>query len=321
MDRRFLRIWLTTILLLAVCSVFLPCTASADVIHDQTLSAFPLQQKDGSWAEHAPRPFIDGEMGDGLLEIWFGRISTHDCIIVRCNGEVMLIDGGTKGHSNHTLAFLDQLGVKRIDHMFNTHYHDDHLEAQVILARIGFPIGRFLTPYDRGEREEAQVIAERTMDQAGIPYCTVRNGDTMMLGGENGAQITFYRWMGNKDPNMTSMMCKIVYRQRSFFSLADVTNPAQNDLAKNYLDVIPWDSDIFKVGHHGYLHQNDQLLSAISPELCIIPNGWSASEPCRTQLDRLNLDWYVTSTGTVYLRTDGGESWQCVQDKTYLQQP
>lgn len=296
----------------------LTASASAEIVHEENLSAFPYQLEDGAWSENAPRPFIDGEMGEGLLEIWFGRVNVYDCMIVRCNGEVMMIDGGTAGNFALTRNFLAQLGVERVDYMFNTHHHDDHLDAQIRLMRSGFPVGRFLTPYERNYPVEAQQIAEQTVDKAGIPYCTIRHGETMMLGGENGAQITFYRWLENTNANFSSTMCRIVYGGRSAYFMADVCGDAQQSLGQNYLDVIPWDSDIYKVGHHGYKKQDENILRAVSPELCIITNSVVAAEECIRQFDRLDLDWRITNKGTVYLRTDGGDSWHCVQDKTYL---
>lgn len=302
-----------------LCAVLiLTGAAGAEILYDEGWSTFPVQKKDGAWLDSAPRPFIKGEMGEGLLEIWHGRVNVYDCMIVRCNGEVMMIDGGTSGNFALTREFLAQMGIEHIDYLFNTHHHDDHLEAQVRMMNRGFSIGRFLTPYERNYPVEAQQFAEQAADKAGIPYCTIRHGDTMMLGGENGAQITFYRWTKNANANFSSMMCKIVYGDRSAYFMADVSGDAQVDLGLNYLDVIPWDSDIYKVGHHGYMKQDENILRAVSPELCIIPNSVVAAEECIQQLDKLGLDWRITTKGTIYLRTDGGDDWHCVQDKTYL---
>lgn len=301
-----------------LCAVLLCSTAAADVIFDQELNAFPKQQPDGSWAENAPRPFIEGEMGEGLLEIWFGRVSVCDCMIVRCNGEVMMIDGGTVSHGPHTRVLLANLGIDRVDYLFNTHHHDDHLQMQEYMLRTGFNAGIFLTPYERNYPVDDQQKMEKTVDARGIPYKTIYNGDTMMLGGENGAQITFYRWTKNTNANFSSMMCKIVYGERSVYLMADVCGAAQKDLGENYLDVIPWDSDIFKVGHHGYSRQDANLLEAISPDLCVVTNSKVGASECIAQLNRLGLEWKNTETGTIYARTDGGESWQYIQDKSHL---
>lgn len=302
-----------------LCMITLCSAAAAEVLFDQDLYAFPQQLSDGSWAENAPMPFIEGEMGEGLLEIWFGRVSVCDCMIVRCNGEVMMIDGGTTSYGPYTRLLLANLGIDRVDYLFNTHHHDDHLQMQEYMLRTGFDAGIFLTPYERNYPVEDQQKMEKTVDARGIPYKTIYNGDTMMLGGENGAQITFYRWTKNTNANFSSMMCKIVYGERSVYLMADVCGAAQKDLGENYLDVIPWDSDIFKVGHHGYNRQDTNLLEAISPDLCIITNSKIGAAECIAQLNRRGLEWKNTETGTIYARTDGGDTWYYIQDKSHLE--
>ncbi len=226
MIRNALRM-LSSIACMLCAILILSGNASADVLPLDGWSTYPTQQSDGTWADNAPRPFIEGEMGNGLLEIWFGRVNVYDCMIVRCNGEVMMIDGGTLGNFATTKDFLTKMGVQHIDYLFNTHHHDDHLEAQVSMMRRGYSIGKFLTPYERNYPVEAQQLAEQTADKAGIPYCTIYHGDTMMLGGENGAQITFYRWLKNTNANFSSMMCKIVYGGRSAYFMADVSGYAR----------------------------------------------------------------------------------------------
>ncbi|MBR6753532.1 MAG: MBL fold metallo-hydrolase [Clostridia bacterium] len=305
--------------LVLVLAVMLFCSpALADVVRDDQLSAFPVKNADGTWAENGPVPFDAEETREGMLEIWFGRVSVCDCFILRCNGETMMIDGGMIQHSAGTLYLLDNLGITGVNYLFNTHHHDDHLEMQeYLLRKKGFHADVFMTPYERGHRVARQQKMEKTVDSRGIPFKTLYSGDTLMLGGENGAQITFYRWLGNTDANYSSMMCKVVYGDRSVYFMADVTGLAQKELALHHLDEIPWDADIFKVGHHGYAQQDQTLLDAISPELCIITNSKQGAAKAVKQFDKLGLHYLNTPNGTIYARTDGGENWYYTQDKSH----
>ena len=113
----------------------------ADVVRDDQLSAFPVKNADGTWAENRPIPFDAEETREGMLEIWFGRVSVCDCFILRCNGETMMIDGGMIQHSAGTLYLLENLGITGVNYLFNTHHHDDHLEMQeYLLRKKGFNI-------------------------------------------------------------------------------------------------------------------------------------------------------------------------------------
>lgn len=238
------------LLLLALALTLLVGAAQADVRFDETLSAFPVQAEDGTWADNGPVPFDSDEEKDGMLEIWFGRVNVCDCFIVRVNGETMMIDGGTQLTRKASLHFLEKLHITGVDYMFNTHHHDDHLQMQEFLLRYkGFKAGTFLTPYPRDYNVPLQKKMQATVDKLGIPYQTVKHGDSFMLGGENGALVQFFRWMGSTNANYSSMMCKITYGERSVFLMADVTGKAQKCLAEESLHDIPWDADIYKLGH------------------------------------------------------------------------
>lgn len=309
---------ITRILLFVLAAMLLCTGALAEVRFDETLSAFPVKTEDG-WAEFGPVPFDEEEQREGLLEIWFGRVNVCDCFVLRLNGETMMIDGGTVSHRGATQLLLDKLGITKVDILFNTHHHDDHLEAQEYLLRKEFlDADLFITPYDRGHNVDRQKKMEATVDKRGIPFQTMRHGDSLMFGGEDGALVQFFRWMGSTDANYSSLMCKVTYKERSIYFMADVTGKAQKMLAQESLDTIPWDADIFKVGHHGYAKQDPTLLEAISPDLCIVTNSKQGAEQCMKQLDKAGLKYVNTPSGTIYARTDGGEEWVYTQDKSHL---
>ena len=110
------------------------------------------------------------------------------------------------------------------------------------------------------------------------------------------------------------MFCKITYKGSSVLLMADVIGTAQQELAKTRPD-IPWKSDILKAGHHGYTQQDPDLLTMISPELCVIPNSRTGADACVRQMIRQNIPWLVTNGGTIYLVTEGGAEWRYSVDR------
>lgn len=281
---------------------------------------FPLQAGEVSKSEAAapaPAPFT--ERTDGLLELWFCRVSVCDAFFVRCNGETMMIDGGTFNTGKAALKVIDQLGLTGVDYLFNTHHDDDHLEMQKFLLQHDFTAKVFLTPYERNYPVARQREMEKIVDAVGVEYRTIHDGDSMMLGGENGAKVQFFRWGGSTNPNFSSVMCKITFGERSVFMMADVISAAQDALAEERLTDIPWKADILKAGHHGYTRQNTALVQAIDPELCIVTNSKLGGEATISQMDKLGIPVILTNLGTIYLHTDGGENWYFSQDKSYLE--
>lgn len=90
------------------------------------------------------------QAGSGTLQIYYidteGGQST---LFVGPTGESLLVDTGNAGERDleRILATLDTAGVERIDHMWSTHYHGDHIGSLLALAER-VPIGHF---YDHGE--------------------------------------------------------------------------------------------------------------------------------------------------------------------------
>ena len=284
-------------------------SAQALVTRDDTMKPLPSASDPA-----APQPFSDPSPQD-KLEIWFGRVSVCDAFVVRCNGETMMIDGGNLSHVRHANLFINSIGLTSVDYLFNTHHHDDHIEAMESLVRRDLIKAKvFLTPYPRDYQNSYQKKMQATVDAKGIEYRQLSDGDTLYLGGENGALFRFFRWNGTTDPNGSSMFCKITYKGSSVLLMADVIGTAQQELAKTRPD-IPWKSDILKAGHHGYTQQDPDLLTMISPELCVIPNSRTGADPCVKQMIQRNIPWLVTNGGTIYLVTEGGAEWLCSVDR------
>jgi beta-lactamase superfamily II metal-dependent hydrolase len=90
------------------------------------------------------------QTGSGTLNIYYidteGGQST---LFVGPTGESLLVDTGNAGDRDlgRIVETLNTAGVKRIDHMWTTHYHGDHVGALLALAKQ-FPMMHF---YDHGK--------------------------------------------------------------------------------------------------------------------------------------------------------------------------
>ena len=295
--------------LLLVFLLLFSVSAQAQVVRDDAMKPLPSATDPA-----APQPFSDPTPQD-KLEIWFGRVGVCDAFVIRCTGETMMVDGGNMFYVRHANLFINTIGLTAVDYLFNTHHHDDHIEAMESLVRRDLLKAKvFLTPYPRDYNNSYQKKMQATVDNKGIEYRQLVDGDTMYLGGENGALFQFFRWDGSTDPNASSMFCKITYKGSSVLLMADVIGVAQQELAKTRTD-IPWKSDVLKAGHHGYTPQDPDLLSMISPELCVIPNSRAGADACVKQMIQNDIPWLVTNGGTIYMVTEGGAQWRYSVDR------
>ncbi len=289
------------------------CAGSAEVVVlNDDAGVWPVLTQKHPRATVLPRPMDDNTL-QPLLEIWFGKVNVCDCIAVRCEGKTMLIDGGNKPNGGATRGFLNGLHFHRADYIYNTHHHDDHIDMEAALVSRGeFWATTFLTPYERDHPVQRQLAMQQAVDDAGIEYRMVRDGDTLSLGG---ATFEFHRWTGSTDPNYSSLFAKVTYKNRSIWLMADVTGLAQQHLAEERKD-IDWKADVFKLGHHGYSEQDIHLLRMVDPELCVITNTVSGAKVSIKQLKRNGYPYLLTNFGTIYLYTDGGDHWYYQQDST-----
>ena len=62
-----------------------------------------------------------------LLEIWFPQMINCDAALIHYGDQYILIDCCSKSYAKRLLILLDGLGVTKIDAIYNTHPHNDHI--------------------------------------------------------------------------------------------------------------------------------------------------------------------------------------------------
>ena len=122
------------------------------------------------------------EDGAKILEIVFPRVYSSDCILLRYDGMVMMIDASTKNATmrNRIYTACDTLGIDHIDIAYNSHPHDDHIDGFQFVNEYA-PISKFLItfPEDFNARMKSAV---KFMKANNIPIEQIGNGDTFTLG-------------------------------------------------------------------------------------------------------------------------------------------
>jgi len=100
---------------------------------------FPLLWAMAAFAAQGEPPTVPDTADFYFVDIGFGNAT----LVVSPSGETMLLDTGTAPTAARVLDTAGIAGVKRIDYMLLTHYHDDHFGAAAALAdRI--PVGTFV---------------------------------------------------------------------------------------------------------------------------------------------------------------------------------
>ena len=140
-----------------------------------------------AWCVFAGMLCLGAQARPGPLRIYYidteGGQST---LFIGPSGESLLVDTGNAGDRDlgRIVDTLRAAGVTRIDHLWTTHYHGDHVGA--LLAVAGqFPVGHFYdhgTPNPNDRIVSAQFLAEYEKLSAG-KRTIVKPGDKVKMTG------------------------------------------------------------------------------------------------------------------------------------------
>jgi len=244
---------------------------------------------------------LTAQVRTGTLTIYYidteGGQST---LFVGPTSESLLVDTGNAGDRDlgRIAETLRTAGITKIDHLWTTHYHGDHVGALVELAKQ-FPVGHF---YDHGKPHpndrivSAQFIpayeslsaGKRTMvkpgdkvKMTGLDITAVASGNqftrTNLQGG--GSQNTSCAGVTRKDEsayadpdNGESAGFVLTYGRFRTIDLGDLTWNAELDLMCpiNRIGTV----DLYLTSHHGLEKSGSPaLVRALQPRAVVMNNG------------------------------------------------
>ena len=243
------------------------------------------------------------KMDAEFLHIWFPNIYNEDEALLIFGDEVWMIDCGDTRSAPRNVLLLYKLGVRRINKLFNSHPHHDHLgglEATDNAAHIEELLVCF--PEDSTDTMMAAMLYASSAD---IPVSTYSGGDVFTMGGGK-VSLTFYLVEGDElDMNNCSAQTMVQYGSRKMLFTADMERQGQ-ELAMTQVNPDLLQADILKYPHHGKSGLQDDYAAAVNPSLAIVTNtkvDWGGVE----YLDYRKIPFLYTGYDEVYthIYTDG----------------
>ena len=269
--------------LLLVCALLFGCAArsNSDALTDEDAAPETIAAKDAAATQTPPRSAIPPRPLQELLPdanafaALFVNVGKADACILRFGSSAVLIDTGSAESVPQLIAGLNLLGVTKIDAVFITHSHGDHLGGLRALA-ANYDIPLLYSPfYSEANKDGEKKIVNRA-ENLNLKHKELRAGDVVPLA--EGASLTVLGplSLNEENDNDNSLVLRLDYGGKTMLFTGDMQFMEEQAL----LDAgVSLKSDVLKVGNHGNPDATGDLFAAqISPVIAVISTNSAEDE-------------------------------------------
>ena len=205
------------------------------------------------------------------VKVHFIDVGQGDSIFIQIKNKNILIDAGEAKEAPTVVNYLKTYNVKKLDYVFLTHPHEDHLGG---LSEIidTFEIGKFYAPnvgtVTRSYENLLNSLKNKSLDinraKAGLEFNFAEN-------------IKLELFSPGKDEysnlNNYSPIMKLTYNETSFLFTGDAEEETEKEVISGNYNL---KSDVLKAGHHGSNTSSIQeFLEEVKPQFTVITSGKS----------------------------------------------
>ena len=214
-----------------------------------------------------PERAQSGSVSGAGLTVHYIDVGQADSILLQCDGEAMLIDGGNVADSQTVVSYLQRQGVEELAYVVNIHAHEDHVGglAGVLAVFEADAVWCPVTEY------ESQCFADFVTytEAQGLSLTCPAPGSVFSLGE---AQVTVLGPVEDyAETNNTSLVLRVDYGSTSFLFTGDMEREAEAELLDSGADL---EADVLKAGHHGSdTSSSYPFLRAVAPSYVLISVG------------------------------------------------
>ncbi|MBQ8333329.1 MAG: MBL fold metallo-hydrolase [Clostridia bacterium] len=256
----------------------------------------------GAWQEIEPA-------GEHDVKILYLAAGKADSILLLIDGTVTLIDTGVSASPAKLIPAMRQLGAEKIDHLFLTHTHNDHIGGYDYLSQV-YEIG---TVHTSSVSMNMGLLDNLTSGKTHLHHDP---GDVISLTDGVWLEVLGPIEYNSADDNDNSLVLRLEVNDTVTVFAADMKYAEETSLMNHGMI---GDCDILKVGHHGYNDTaSSDFLAMAQPEYAVISTDRdvekdSAHENVIARLENAGAEVFVTDEYGLGLlceiAPDGGITW------------
>lgn len=278
-------------------------------------------------ATDSPLVSIDGtramsvDTDAGLLTVRYFLLHSDeksgDSILLHTpDDKFYLIDAGRPECGKQVVEDLQKLGVTRLEAVFNTHPHVDHLGGMPDVIGA-FPIGVFYrNPYEYTDSEYYNKLID-ALHAKNVPTEVISEGSALDLGG--GLTVNVYNPPADMDPeveypkltaagklNQRSLSLLFQYKEVKLLFSGDLYKPGEKNMLARYPEGT-FKADVVHATHHGADTSSDlSYIKATSPTFAVMSsNGLQAKKTYQNYEKNGAVVLSTALNGDLCITTDG----------------
>ncbi len=242
---------------------------------------------------------------ESTFEVHFIDVDQGDSILVICNDEAMLIDGGPSDKSDVIYAYLKDKKIEHLKYIIATHPEEDHVGGLSGALNYATVDMAYTSKIDRSK--EAFEEFQKNLEKQNVTLQIPSEGTTFSLGIASGII------MRPKDLNKqnASLVVRVEFGDVSFLFMGDANSEEEQELINSGVDL---KSTVLKVGHHGAEDSTSEaFMNMVMPKYAVISCGQKnlyghPTDAALNTLQTFGVELYRTDMqGNIICSSDGYE--------------